>query len=116
MVQRTIPDTIFPVQMGEALPPQPETLAQLWVAWMFGLGSVHSAQPHAGAAVTALLAPAEEAAQKPVQLATSAPLRAAGVDGVWLVRANGAPAPDQLATASTFSNLWLVLHGQIWRS
>ena len=112
VVQRTIPDTVFPVQMGEALPPQPESWPNLWVAWMFGLGSVHSAQPLAGAAVAALLAPAEVSAQKPVQLATSAPLRTAGVDGAWLVRANGAPAPDQLATASTFSNLWLVLHGQ----
>ena len=112
VVQRTIPDTVFPVQMGEALPPQPESWPNLWVAWMFGLGSVHSAQPLAGAAVAALLAPAEVSAQKPVQLATSAPLRTAGVDGAWLVRANGAPAPDQLATASTFSNLWLVLHWQ----
>ena len=112
VVQRTIPDTVFPVQMGEALPPQRETWPNLWVAWMFGLGSVHSAQPHAGAAVAALLAPPAEAAQKPVQLVTSAPLRAVGVDGAWLVRANGAPSPDQLATASTFSNLWLVLHGQ----
>ena len=112
VVQRTIPDTVFPVQMGEALPPLPETWPNLWVAWMFGLGSVHSAQPLAGAAVAALLAPAEVSAQRPVQLATSEPLRAAGVDGAWLVRANGAPAPDQLATASTFSNLWLVLHGQ----
>ena len=112
VVQRTIPDIVFPVQMGEALPPQPDSWPNLWVAWMFGLGSVHSAQPLAGAAVAALLAPAEVSAQKPVQLATSAPLRTAGVDGAWLVRANGAPAPDQLATASTFSNLWLVLHWQ----
>ena len=112
VVQRTIPDIVFPVQMGEALPPQPESWPNLWVAWMLGLGSVHSAQPLAGAAVAALLAPAEVSAQKPVQLATSDPLRTAGVDGAWLVRANGAPAPDQLATASTFSNLWLVLHGQ----
>ena len=112
VVQRTIPDIVFPVQMGEALPPQPDSWPNLWVAWMFGLGSVHSAQPLAGAAVAALLAPPEISAQKPVQLAASAPLRTAGVDGAWLVRANGAPAPDQLATASTFSNLWLVLHGQ----
>ena len=112
VVQRSIPDTVFPVQIGEALPPQPESWPNLWVAWMFGLGSVNSAQPIAGAAIAALLAPEEVSAQRPVQLATSDPLRAVGIDGAWLVRANGAPAQDQLATASTFSNLWLVLHGQ----
>ena len=112
VVQRSIPDTVFPVQIGEALPPQPESWPNLWVAWMFGLGSVNSAQPIAGAAIAALLAPEEVSAQRPVQLATSEPLRAVGIDGAWLVRANGAPAQDQLATASTFSNLWLVLHGQ----
>ena len=112
VVQRSIPDTVFPVQIGEALPPQPESWPNLWVAWMFGLGSVHSAQPLAGAAVAALLAPAEVSAQRPVQLTNPEALRNAGIDGVWLVRADGAPAEYPLATAATFSNVWLVLHGQ----
>ena len=112
VVQCSIPDTVFPVQMGETLPAQPETWPNLWVAWMYGLGSVRSAQPVAAAAVTTLLAPAEVAAQKPVQMAISAALRSSGIDAAWLVRANGAPAQDQLATAATFSNLWLILHGQ----
>ena len=112
VVQCSIPDTVFPVQMGETLPAQPETWPNLWVAWMYGLGSVRSAQPVAAAAVTTLLAPAEVAAQKPVEMAIPDELRGAGIDGAWLIRANGAPAQDHLATAATFSNLWLVLHGQ----
>ena len=112
VVQCSIPDTVFPVQMGETLPAQPETWPNLWVAWMYGLGSVRSAQPVAAAAVTTLLAPAEVAAQKPVEMAIPDELRGVGIDGAWLIRANGAPAQDQLATAATFSNLWLVLHGQ----
>lgn len=112
VVQRSIPDTVFPVQTGEALPAQPETWPNLWVAWMFGLGSVHSAQPHAGAAVAALLAPAETSAQRPLRLAAPEALRAVGIDGAWLVRASGAPAQIPPASAATFSNLWLVLHGQ----
>lgn len=112
VVQRSIPDTVFPVQIGEALPGQPEAWPNLWVAWMFGLGSVHSAPPLAGAAVAALLAPAEISAQRPVQLAMPEALRAAGLDGAWIVRASGEPAEDLPASAATFSNLWLVLHGQ----
>lgn len=111
VVQRSIPDTVFPIQMGEALPAQPETWPNLWVAWMFGLGSVHSAPPLAAAAVTSLLAPTEISAQKPVRLAVPDALRNADIDGAWLVRANGASVQDQLASAATFSNLWLVLHG-----
>ena len=112
VVQRSIPDAVFPVQADEALPAQPESWPNLWVAWMFGLGSVHSAQPLAGAAVAALLAPAEISAQRSPQLALPQTLLNAGLDGAWLVRANGAPAQDPPASAATFSNLWLVLHGQ----
>ena len=112
-VQRSIPDEIFPVQTGEALPAQPETWPNLWVAWMFGLGSVHSAQPLASAAVGALTARAELAAQKPLALTPTQDLGTHGIDSAWLVRANGAPAGvEALSASATFSNLWLVLHGQ----
>lgn len=68
VVQRSIPATVFPVQMDEALPAQPETWPNLWAAWMLGLGGVYSAPPVAAAAVAALEAPADMAAQKPVTL------------------------------------------------
>ena len=85
-VQRSIPDEIFPVQTGEALPAQPETWPNLWVAWMFGLGSVHSAQPLASAAVGALTARAELAAQKPLALTLTQDLGTYGIDGACVAR------------------------------
>lgn len=113
VVQRSIPATVFPVQMGEALPAQPETWPNLWAAWMLGLGGVYSAPPAASAAVTALEAPAGMAAQKPVTLGLPQALHDAGIDAAWLVRANGAPTNAQpTAATTTFSDLWLVLHGQ----
>lgn len=112
-VQASIPEMIFPIQMSEALPAQPETWPNLWAAWMFGLGSVHSAAPDPAAAVTALQAPAGLAAQKPLSLTLPQPLHDAGIDDAWLVRANGAPGGGHPpATEATFSNLWLVIHGQ----
>lgn len=113
VVQRSIPTTVFPVQMDEALPAQPETWPNLWAAWMLGLGGVYSAPPVASAAVAALEAPSDMAAQKPVTLGLPQALHDAGIDAAWLVRANGAPANVQPSAATTtFSDLWLVLHGQ----
>ena len=113
VVQRSIPATVFPVQMDEALPAQPETWPNLWAAWMLGLGGVYSAPPVATAAVAALEAPADMAAQKPVKLGLPQPLHDAGIDAAWLVRANGAPTnAHPTAATTTFSDLWLVLHGQ----
>lgn len=113
VVQRSIPATVFPVQMGEALPAQPETWPNLWVAWMLGLGGVSSAPPVPSAAVATLEAPENMAAQKPVILGLPQALHDTGIDAAWLVRANGAPANAQPSAATTtFSNLWLVLHGQ----
>ena len=113
VVQRSIPATVFPVQMGEALPAQPETWPNLWAAWMLGLGGVYSAPPAASAAVAALGAPADMAAQKPVTLELPQALHDAGIDTAWLVRANGAPSNAQpTAATTTFSDLWLVLRGQ----
>lgn len=67
----------------------------------------------ASAAVTALEAPAGMAAQKPVTLGLPQALHDAGIDAAWLVRANGAPTNAQpTAATTTFSDLWLVLHGQ----
>ena len=115
VVQSSIPAVVFPVQMGET--GQPETWPNLWAAWMLGLGGVYSAPPVASAAVAALETPAEQAAQKPVTLGLPRNLsqdlpqvvRDAGIDAAWLVRANGAPPT---AGTVTFSDLWLVLHGQ----
>lgn len=113
VAQRSIPATVFPVQMGEALPEQPETWPNLWAAWMLGLGGVYSAPPMAAAAVAALEGPADMAAQKPVTLSLPQGLHDAGIDAAWLVRANGAPPNAQLTAATTtFSDLWLVLHVQ----
>ncbi len=113
VVQRSIPATVFPVQMDEALPAQPETWPNLWAAWMLGLGGVYSAPPVPSAAVAALEAPADMAAQKPVTLGVPQAVHDAGIDAAWLVRANGAPANAQpTAATTTFSDLWLVLHGQ----
>ena len=53
------------------------------------------------------------AAQKPVALGLPQGLQDAGIDAAWLVRANGAPTNAQpTAATTTFSDLWLVLHGQ----
>lgn len=113
VVQRSIPAAVFPVQMDEALPARPETWPNLWAAWMLGLGGVYSAPPVASAAVAALEAPADMAAQQPVMLELPQALHDAGIDAVWLVRANGAPSSAQpTAATTTFSDLWLVLRGQ----
>ncbi len=113
VVQRSIPATVFPVQMDEALPAQAETWPNLWAAWMLGLGGVYSAPPVASAAVAVLEAPADMAAQKPLALGLPQALQDAGIDAAWLVRANGAPSNVQpTAATTTFSDLWLVLHGQ----
>ena len=112
-VQSSYPETVFPVQMGEALPPQPETWPNLWAAWMLGLGGVYSAAPTPHAAIAAVQAPAERAAQKPLQFVLPQTLQHAGIEAAWLVHANGTPPNTLLAAAtSTFSNYWLVLHGQ----
>lgn len=112
-VQRSIPAVVFPVQMGEALPAQPETWPNLWAAWMLGLGGVYSAPPLPSAAVAALRTPAELSGQQPVRLALPLGLQNAGIDAAWLTRANGAPPSMQpSAAAVTFNNLWLVLHAR----
>ena len=112
-VQSSLPETVFPVQMGEALPPQPETWPNLWAAWMLGLGGVYSTPPAPSAAIAILQAPAELAAQRPLHLVVPQALQNTGIEAAWLVRANGVPPQYLLSAAtSTFNDFWLVLHGQ----
>lgn len=103
-VQQSLSATVFPVQMGEALPRQPETWPNLWVAWMFGLGGVYSAGPSPAQAVAAL-----ETAS-PTPLAMPEALRAAGIEAAWLTRTRAVPEGISPSPAdATFDDCWLIL-------
>lgn len=103
VVQQLYPASVFPVHMDEPLPGSPEVWPNLWVAWLYGVGSVRSASPNPAAA----LAPASSATDPgsctgPVPLAVPGQLRDLGLEEAWLMQAQGGPNP-------TFANTWLVL-------
>lgn len=110
-VRESLPTSVFPIQIGEALPRKPETWPNLWVAWMFGLGGVYSAQPAPAAAVAALRA------NSPTPLELPEALRAAGIEAAWLVRAKAVPQGIVSSRAdATFDDCWLLLrHGDAAR-
>ena len=85
---------VFPVHEAEALPPDPEAWPNLWVAWLYGLGSVRSASGDAVAAGAATGRPGAR------QLAVPPALEALGIRTAWLVATSGDNA--------TFSEVWLV--------
>jgi len=102
-VQETIPTTVFPIQMGEALPRQPETWPNLWVAWMFGLGGVYSAPATPSAALATLRA------LSPAPLELPQTLRAKGIEAAWLVRAQAALGVTPSAGNALYDDCWLIL-------
>lgn len=135
VVQELRPAVVFPIHMGEPLPGSPEIWPNLWVAWLYGVGSVQSCRPDpslagarfeacadaaqwpmpvSGGTVAAGHAPrvsarpagspagGREGGRAATVCAVPEPLRKAGVEHAWLMRAQGGPN-------ETFEDLWLLL-------
>lgn len=92
MTVRRLDYGVFPVHEAEALPRDPAAWPNLWVAWLYGIGSVRSASGDAADAAARFRA-------RPLE--PSPPLAALGIRDAWLAVTEGENA--------TFSEVWLVL-------
>ena len=86
---------VFPIHGEEALPREPAAWPNLWVAWLYGIGSVRSAPGDAAAAGAAVA----QSQARPLEV--SPQLAALGIRAAWLAVTAGENV--------TFSEIWLVL-------
>lgn len=105
---RSLPDVALPVFAGDPLRQYPRHWPNLWVAWMFGVGSVRMTPPQWYEEWTRELQrvgsgelPAQEAGS-PLELRIPQPLRELGLRHAWLTACRAVPN-------ATFAETWLVL-------
>ncbi len=109
VVQKIMLPPIYPMHMGEAMPSNPEEWPNLWVAWLYGVGSTRSALPDKEAAIVA----AESGRNNSKELEIPTNWREQGIGKGWLVTVDGGAYLASRSVGSVqhvgFRNLWLVL-------
>lgn len=109
VVQKVMLPPVYPVHMGESMPANPEQWPNLWVAWLYGVGSACSAMPDREAAIVA----AASGRSTSVEITIPSSWQEQGMEKAWLVTVNGGARLASKAVGPVqhvgFDTVWLVL-------